>query len=179
MTALVTFGQTRLQQVTPDSTLDPLSGVRVLCKLEACSASMCPAGWYRTNVDPVCVLPLTRALFFTYLFVRERRREGEREGEQHQCARETLIVASRTCPDWGPNPQPRHAPIPEIKLATFRFAGQSHAGQGRRALFFLPIYLLSTTCFTHSGRDRVSSSPWAFRGALQWGGRPRAGKQQN
>ena len=37
-------------------------------------------------------------------------REGEREGEKHPCKRETspgCLVASQTCPDPGPNLQPR------------------------------------------------------------------------
>ena len=57
-----------------------------------------------------------------YLFIfRERGREGERERnisvwEKH------WSVASRTCPNQGPNLQPRHVPWPGIKLATLSFA---------------------------------------------------------
>ena len=41
-----------------------------------------------------------------YLFIfRERGREGEREGEKHQC-----VVASHVAPTEGPGPQPRHVP---------------------------------------------------------------------
>ena len=42
---------------------------------------------------------------FIYLFVfRQRGREGESEGEKHQCA-------CLSCnPYWGPGPQPRHVP---------------------------------------------------------------------
>ena len=52
-------------------------------------------------------------LFFKkrfYLFVfRERRREGEREGEKHQCARETSMCGCLAhTPHWGPDLQPRH-----------------------------------------------------------------------
>ena len=35
---------------------------------------------------------------------RERGREGEREGENHQCERETLIIASHRHPDRESNP---------------------------------------------------------------------------
>ena len=38
------------------------------------------------------------------LFIfRERGRDGEREGEKHQC-----VVASSAPPHWGPGLQPRH-----------------------------------------------------------------------
>ena len=41
---------------------------------------------------------------FTYLFVfTERGREGEREGEKHQC-----VVASHVPAHWGPGPQAKH-----------------------------------------------------------------------
>ena len=40
---------------------------------------------------------------FIYLFL-QRGKEGEREGEKHQC-----VVASRA-PYWGPGPQPTHVP---------------------------------------------------------------------
>ena len=40
---------------------------------------------------------------YSFLFS-ERGREGEREGEKHQC-----VVAS-CVPYWGPGPQPRHVP---------------------------------------------------------------------
>ena len=36
---------------------------------------------------------------------RERGREGEREGEKHQC-----VVAPHVRPTGGPGPQPRHVP---------------------------------------------------------------------
>ena len=54
-----------------------------------------------------------------YLFIfRQREREGEREGEKHQC-----VVAPYTPPNWGPGPQPRHMPCLGIKQATLWFAG--------------------------------------------------------
>ena len=50
-----------------------------------------------------------------YLFnFRERGREGEREGEKHQC-----VVASHTPPNWGPGPQPRHVPCWELNQRPF------------------------------------------------------------
>ena len=40
------------------------------------------------------------------LFIfRQREREGEREGENHQC-----VVAPCSPPHWGPGLQPRHVP---------------------------------------------------------------------
>ena len=41
---------------------------------------------------------------FIYLF-RERGREGEREGEKHQC-----VVAFHMAPHWGPGLQLKHMP---------------------------------------------------------------------
>ena len=42
-------------------------------------------------------------LFFKILFIfRERTREGEREGEKHQCERETSIRNLLYAPTWGP-----------------------------------------------------------------------------
>ena len=49
---------------------------------------------------------------FIYLFFRERRREGEREGEKHRCAvaphlppTGDLARNPGTCPDWNLNRQ--------------------------------------------------------------------------
>ena len=54
------------------------------------------------------VVQYSRGLFllkiFICLFIREREREREREGEKHRW------VASCTCPDGGPNLQPRCVP---------------------------------------------------------------------
>ena len=59
---------------------------------------------------------------FIYLFIiRERGREGEREGEKHQC-----MVASQVPhhpAHWRPGPQPRHVPCLGIEPATLWFAG--------------------------------------------------------
>ena len=63
-------------------------------------------------------------LFFPqrfYLFIfRERGREGEREGEKHQCARETLIGCSLHALSQRPAeyPQLRHVPWLGIELVT-------------------------------------------------------------
>ena len=42
--------------------------------------------------------------------LRERGREGEREGETHRCEMETLIIVSRVPRSGGPGPQPRRVP---------------------------------------------------------------------
>ena len=49
--------------------------------------------------------------FYVFIF-RERGREGEREGEKHQCVRETLINCPSHAPNWEPVPEPRHVPWP-------------------------------------------------------------------
>ena len=54
---------------------------------------------------------------FIYLFL-EKRREGEREGEKHQC-----VVASRT-PPTGPGRQSGHVPGLGMRLATLWFSGR-------------------------------------------------------
>ena len=58
-----------------------------------------------------CFIYLCIMYLFIYLIL-TRGREGEREGEKHQC-----VVASST-PYWGPGPQPRHVPWLGIELAT-------------------------------------------------------------
>ena len=60
---------------------------------------------------------------FIYLFS-ESRREGEKEGEKHQCVRETWIGCLFLLHDLGPGLQPRHVTWQRIELATFWFAGQ-------------------------------------------------------
>ena len=47
---------------------------------------------------------LFKKIFYLFIF-RERGREGEREGEKHQC-----VVASRTTPTGGHGLQPRPVP---------------------------------------------------------------------
>ena len=61
-----------------------------------------------------------------YLFIfRERGGEGEgrRQGEKHQCFRDTSIGCLSHSPNWEPGPQPSHVPWLEIKPVTFWFAG--------------------------------------------------------
>ena len=48
---------------------------------------------------------------YIYLFIfRARGGEAEREGEKHQCARDTLIGCLLNVPNWGLGLQPRHGP---------------------------------------------------------------------
>ena len=60
--------------------------------------------------------------FFSFLFkdfnFREKGREGEREGEKHQCG-----VASHATHYWGPDPWPRHVPRLGIEPTTLWFTG--------------------------------------------------------
>ena len=48
--------------------------------------------------------------FIFILFFRERGKEGQGEGEEHQCARETSFGCLSHAPNRGPGPQPRHVP---------------------------------------------------------------------
>ena len=51
--------------------------------------------------------------------LREKGRKG-RERERNIYVREKhQLATSRTHPDWGLNPQPRHVPHPRIEPATF------------------------------------------------------------
>ena len=59
---------------------------------------------------------------FIYLFS-ERGEEKEKEGEKHQCARETSISCLSYTPNQGPNQQSRHVPWLGMEQTTFRFAG--------------------------------------------------------
>ena len=56
-----------------------------------------------------------------YLFISERGREGEREGEKHQCVRETSISCLSCTTNRGLGPKPRHVPWLGIELATLWF----------------------------------------------------------
>ena len=47
--------------------------------------------------------------YFIYLFL-QRGSTGERQGEKHQCERETSISCLLHAANWGPGPQPRHVP---------------------------------------------------------------------
>ena len=73
-----------------------------------CAVQLCI---YLSNLNQLkCLFNLKKAVMFIYLrfylfIFRERGREGERQGEEHQCVRETSI---NTCPDQGRDVQPRH-----------------------------------------------------------------------
>ena len=58
--------------------------------------------------------------FLRILFIfRERRRKGEREGEKHQCVRETSIACLLLTPSWGCGQQPRCVPWQELNRWPF------------------------------------------------------------
>ena len=91
------------------------------------------------NVNPLPLPPsqvFSTIFFFSFLkfIFRERGREGEREGEKHQCVGRLLRAPHR-----GPGLQPRHVHWLGIKLVTPRFAGwcSIHWATPARALPFL------------------------------------------
>ena len=51
-------------------------------------------------------------------------REGEREGDRHQCVRDTSAGCLSHAPYWGPSLQPKPVPRLGIKLATLWVIGQ-------------------------------------------------------
>ena len=96
---------------------------------------------------------------FIYLFIsRERRGEGERETEKHQCVRET----SNCClPDQGPNCNPGMCPDWELKgqpLLCGRTVNQlGHIGRG--CFFFLVITVLHDLFWIYSLNEGTCGSP--------------------
>ena len=109
-----------------------------------------------------------------YLFIfRERRRERERKGEKHQCAREASIGASHTPLSRGPACNQACA-LTGIEPAAPQSAGPhqlSHTCQG--TLFylwnedlFMALFKHSKTDFRQGTRDRCRDH---HRGLGQWG----------
>ena len=59
-----------------------------------------------------------------YVLFIGRGKEGEREVEKHQSARDTSTSCLLYAPNWGPGLQPWHVPLLGIELVTLWFAGQ-------------------------------------------------------
>ena len=54
-----------------------------------------------------------------YLFIfKEMGKDGEREGEKHQCVRDILTSCLSHTPDWIPDSQSRHMPLLGIEPVT-------------------------------------------------------------
>ena len=106
---------------------------------------------------------LTFFFFFLifYLFTFSKRgREGEREGEKHQCERDTSIGYLSHNPNWGPSPQPRHVPWSGIEPATFWFTGwhSIHWATPARAQYSpLMQYIYWGTFFPHYLKQFLNS----------------------
>ena len=82
--------------------------------------------------------------FFKFIYLW---REGEREGEKHWCAIETLMGYLSHTPNQGPGPQPRQVPWPGIEPVTFQFSGQcsAHWATPARAVVLAGVTVLHTT----------------------------------
>ena len=65
----------------------------------------------------------THILFNFFSDFRERGRKGEREGEKHQCERETLIDCLLYAPLLGSESATQACALMGIELMTFQFAG--------------------------------------------------------
>ena len=88
------------------------------------------------QVKIICLMSFY--FFNLYLFIfSQRGREGEREGEKHQC-----LVASCKPHTGKPGLQPRHVPQLGIELATIWFAGQRSIHRATPAGVYLPNFIL-------------------------------------
>ena len=73
--------------------------------------------------------------FFSYFFLRERGREGEREGEKHQCEREILIGCLSDVPQLGTQPTTQACALTrnqtkDLSLRRMMSNQLIHSGQG-------------------------------------------------
>ena len=78
-----------------------------------------------------------------YLFFRERGREGEQEGEKHQCVRDSSTSCLSHTPNCGPGPPLRHVPQLGIEPATFQLGGLhliQWATPASTIVFFLNLF---------------------------------------
>ena len=90
-----------------------------------------------------------------YVFIsQDKRREGERKGEIHQCAREMSIGCLLYTPYWRPGPQPRHVPWQGIELTTFQFAGQWFPTEPQQPGLGLSFYI-----YNNMGKTLLSPLP--------------------
>ena len=80
--------------------------------------------------------------YFIYLLIfRESGREGEKEGEKHQCEREISIGCLSYTPWLGLNLQPRCVPWLGNEWATFCFAGWHQTSRAMLVRATLPCWL--------------------------------------
>ena len=83
--------------------------------------------------------PFLFFLSFIYLFFRERGREGEREGEKHQC-----VVAAHMAPAGDLSHNPGMCPDLGIKLVTLWFAAHAQSTEAHQpGLHFLIMTILA------------------------------------
>ena len=90
-----------------------------------------------------------KKILFIYLFL-ERGREGEREGEKHQCVCGCLSCA----PHGGPGQKPRHVPYtgnqtgePLVHKPVLNSLSQSSQGQNFHSYLFQNINLMSSLMY--------------------------------
>ena len=84
---------------------------------------ICEPQIYKAQIIESYLLPEKRRVLFCLfvLFILERGREGEREGEKHRCVKEALINCLSQTPSRAPGPQPSHVPWLGIEPATLWF----------------------------------------------------------
>ena len=99
---------------------------------------------YKSSSKQIGWYPLFKRF---YLFLLQRG-EREREGEKHQCGRDTWICCLLLVPSWGPGLKPRHVPWLGIEPVTLWFAGWHSihwATSASAGNFFLYWQILQTS----------------------------------
>ena len=137
---------------------------------------------WENSLVQIFTLPfLKRFYLFTF---RERGREGAREGEKHQCARETSIGCHSHAASWGPDPQPRH--VPWLRIGTGNLSVHrpaliplSHTSQDYLPIFWskIPITKFTINDITYIYHVMQPSLPISETFSLSTKGNPISIKQ--
>ena len=106
-----------------------------------------------------CLFLFYTIFFLKILFIfRERRREGEREGEKYQC-----VVDSHVAPTWDLAYNPGMCPDWESNWQPFGLQPMlnplSHTSQGH-VLYYLFSWFTQSFCWSPTFSDFLRKGPW-------------------